>query len=168
MRRIFCLWIPISFTPSMTFHQHQQVWQPFVVSFDSNYFNPSSIYSIFVGTILFDGQMASRKYDATASWLIWSVAVKLFLFKVRTTCFTPACICRQRSISDAIELRKLFLEVFNFLLLFLNHSSVWWIKMDIPQWYRSWIWVPTWWCCMRGCFRIFHDYAKKWGFVQPF
>ncbi len=43
----------------------------------------------FVGRILFDGQMASRKYDATACWLIWSVAVKLFLFDVRTTFLPP-------------------------------------------------------------------------------
>ncbi len=122
----------------------------------------------FVGRILFDGQMASRKCDTTACWLIWSVIVKLFLFRCSNNIFTPACICWQHSISDAIELRKLFLEVFNFLLLFLNHYYIWWIKLDIPQWCRSRIWGPTWWCCMRGCFRIFHDYAKKWGFVQPF
>ncbi len=42
----YCLWIPISLTPSLTFHQHRQVWQPFLVSFDTNYFYLPSIYSI--------------------------------------------------------------------------------------------------------------------------
>ncbi len=157
MHRIFCLWIPISLTPSMTFHQHRQVRQPFVVSFDTNYFYPPSIYSIFL-----------VESCLMAKWLPVVCRCQTFPFQCLNNIFTPACICWQRSIPDAIELRKLFLEVFNFLLQFLNHSSVWSIKLDIPQWCHCWIWGPTWWWCMRGCFRIIHDYAKKMRFCAAF
>ncbi len=39
----------------------------------------------FVGRILFEGQMASLKYNITACWLIRSVTVKLTVFEVQTT-----------------------------------------------------------------------------------
>ncbi len=41
----------------------------------------------FFGNILFDGQTASRKYDPTVCWLIWSVAVILTFFDIQITFF---------------------------------------------------------------------------------
>ncbi len=40
-----CLWFLVSLPPSMTFHSHPEVMQPFLVSSDTNFFYHPSTYS---------------------------------------------------------------------------------------------------------------------------
>ncbi len=43
--RTCCLWFLVSLPPSMTFHPHPEVMQPFLVSSDTNFFYHPSTYS---------------------------------------------------------------------------------------------------------------------------
>ena len=66
-------------TPTGTATLRRIIWQRLFLS--------SLHWLHFFGNILFDGQTASRKYDPTVCWLIWSVAVILTFFDVQITFF---------------------------------------------------------------------------------
>jgi len=135
-----------------------------------------------LGRMLFDGQMASRKYGATTCWLIWSVGVILIFLIVRTT-FLPllalldnvlyltllnsaSCCCRClifwscSSITEAYD---------GSMLTFLNGLSAGYndpVDVDecvvVSESFIRLIWF------MMSEIAMFYVFRKKWGFVWSY
>ena len=126
------LWLLLSLPPSMTFHPHQQVMQPFLVSCDTHFFHHPSTYSNSLEALV--SRQNSFSYISSNCLLIYVVYWgHTHLLWWSQNIPYPACNCWQCSISDTIDQSQFFLKLPNLLFLFLIYPNILCINPDILQ-----------------------------------
>ncbi len=128
--RTCCLWLLVSLPPSMTFHPHQQVMQPFLVSYDTHFFYNPSTYSNSLEALV--SRQNSFSYISSNCLLIYVVywGCTHLLWWPQNIPY-PGCNCWQWSISDTIDRSQFFMKLLNSLFLFLIYPNILCINPDI-------------------------------------
>ncbi len=144
------LWLLVSLPPSMTFHPQPEVMQPFLLSFDTNFFYHPSTYSNSLEALV--SWTNGFSYISSSYLLIYVVywGHTHLLWWPQNIPY-PACNCWQCFISITIELSQFFLKLPNLLFLFLIYPNILCINSDILQRWcnepvcrHSWCWCWCW------------------------
>ncbi len=145
--RTCCLWLLVSLPPSMTFHLHQQVMQPFLVSSATHFFYHPSTYSNSLEALV--SRQNGLSYISSNCLLIYVVYWgRTHLLWWPQNIPYPACSCWQCSISDTIDRSQFFMKLPNLLFLFLIYPNKLCINPDISQrWCNESVCRHSWYWC---------------------